>query len=94
MDEDRIKGAATDLGGKVKDAVGGLTGDSGTQASGKADQVSGQVQNAYGSAKDAVREGADTLGTQIDGLVKEKPMMALLAAAGVGYVLFLLTRRR
>jgi len=58
MDEDRIKGAATNVGGKVKDAAGGLLGDSKTQAEGKADQVSGELQNAYGSAKDAVREGA------------------------------------
>ena len=52
MDEDRIKGAATDFGGKAKDAIGGLMGDKKTQAEGKADQVSGQLQNAYGSAKD------------------------------------------
>ena len=54
MDEDRVKGAATNIGGKVKDAVGGLTGDTKTQAEGKMDQATGQVQNAYGSAKDAV----------------------------------------
>ena len=94
MDEDRIQGAATNLGGKVKDAVGGLVGDSKTQAEGKADQVSGQVQNAYGSVKDAVQEGADTLGAQLDSIIKEKPMLALLAAAGVGYVLSLLLHRR
>ncbi len=87
MDEDRIKGAATNVGGKVKDAAGGLLGDSKTQAEGKADQVSGELQNAYGSAKDAVREGADTLGTQVDSLMKERPMVALLGAVGVGYVL-------
>ncbi len=34
MDEDRFKGAATNVGGKVKDAVGGLTGDTKTQAEG------------------------------------------------------------
>ncbi len=87
MDEDRIKGAATNVGGKLKDAAGGLLGDSKTQAEGKADQVSGELQNAYGSAKDAVREGADTLGTQVDSLMKERPMLALLGAVGVGYVL-------
>ncbi len=30
MDEDRIKGTATNIGGKVKDAAGGLLGDSKT----------------------------------------------------------------
>ncbi len=93
MDEDQIKGAATNIGGKVKDAAGGLLGDSKTQAEGKADQASGQVQNAYGSAKDAVRESADTLGTQVDSFVKERPMAALLGAVGVGYVLARLMHR-
>jgi len=93
MDEDRIKGAATNVGGKFKDAAGGLLGDSKTQAEGKADQASGQVQNAYSSAKDTVREGADTLGTQVDSFVKEQPTMALLGAVGVGYVLARLMHR-
>ncbi len=94
MDEDRIKGAATNVGGKVKDAVGGLTGDSKTQAEGKADQVSGQLQNAYGSAKDAASEAVDTVGSQVDSFMKERPLAALLTAAGVGYVLAFLIHRR
>ena len=101
MDKDRIKGAATNIGGKAKDAAGGLLGDSKsqsktqskTQAEGKADQASGQVQNAYGSAKDVAREGADTLGTQVDLLMKEQPMAALLGAVAVGYVLARLMHR-
>ena len=93
MDEDRIKGSASDIGGKVKDAAGGLLGDNKMQAEGKADQVSGQLQNAYGSAKDALSEGADTLGAQVDSLLKERPMVALLGAVGVGYVLARLMHR-
>ena len=93
MDEDRIKGSATNIGGKVKDAAGELLGDTKTQAEGKADQASGQLQNAYGSAKDTVREGAETLGTQVDSFMKEQPMMALLGAVGIGYVLARLMHR-
>ena len=93
MDEDRIKGAATNIGGKLKDTAGGLLGDSKTQAEGKADQASGQLQNASGSAKDTVREGAETMGEQIDSLMKEQPMVALLGAVGVGYVLARLMHR-
>ena len=93
MDEDRIKGAATDFGGKVKDAVGGIGGDAKTQAEGKADQVSGQLQNAYGSAKDGAREAADTLEAQLTSFVKERPLTALLSAAGLGWVLSRLTQR-
>lgn len=93
MDEDRIKGSASDIGGKVKDAAGDLLGDNKMQAEGKADQVSGQLQNAYGSAKDTLREGADTIGEQVDSLLKERPMVALLGAVGVGYVLARLMHR-
>ena len=93
MDEDRIKGAATDFGGKVKDAVGGLTGDTKTQAEGKADQATGQLQNTFGSAKDAAREGAATFGTELDSFMSEKPMTSLLIAVGAGYVLARLMHR-
>ncbi len=93
MDEDRFKGAATNMGGKVKDAVGGLTGDTKTQAEGKLDQATGQLQNTIGSAKDAVQEGASTMGAQLDSFMSEKPMMSLAIAAGVGYLFARVTRR-
>lgn len=90
MDQDRIEGTATNLGGKVKDAVGGMVGDNKTQAEGKADQISGQVQNAYGSAKDVVGEQMDTLGNQ----VRDRPLGALLIAGGIGYLISFLMHRR
>lgn len=43
------------MGGKVKEAVGKVTGDHKLQAEGKAEQVEGKVQNAVGGAKDALR---------------------------------------
>jgi uncharacterized protein YjbJ (UPF0337 family) len=94
MDEDRIKGTATNIGGKAKDVVGGAMGDNKTQAEGKADQISGQLQQAYGSAKDSAQEAADTLGMQVDGFLKERPMTALFSAVGIGYALALLVHRR
>ena len=101
MDSDRVEGTASDLKGKVKDAVGGLTGDSKTQAEGKADQLSGKVQRGYGQVKDAAQGYADsaqemagTLGEQLDTAMKEKPLAALLIAGGVGYVLSYLLHRR
>ena len=93
MDENRLRGSATDIGGKVKDAAGGLLGDNRLQAEGKMDQASGQLQNAYGSAKDTMREGADTSGAQLDSLLKERPMAAPLGAVGVGHVFACLMRR-
>ena len=39
MDKDRIKGSAEQAKGKVKEWAGKITGDSKTEAEGKADQV-------------------------------------------------------
>lgn len=46
--DNNITGALKDLGGKVKDAVGGLTGDSSLQAEGKLDQGEGKLQDKLG----------------------------------------------
>ena len=56
MDEDRIDGAAKNIGGKIKEGFGKLVGDGKIEAEGKADQVVGKVQNTYGGAKDTVRD--------------------------------------
>lgn len=93
MDKDPLKGAAAKIGGKVKDAAGGMLGDNRLQADGKTDQASGQIQSAYGYANDAAREEAETFGTQADSFMKERPMAALLGAVGVGYVLAHLMHR-
>jgi len=58
MDENRITGAARELGGKVQGAVGDVTGDRETQAKGTANEAKGTVENLYGQAKDAVRDVA------------------------------------
>ena len=56
MDKDRVKGAAKTVGGKVKEAVGKVTGDQKTVAEGQAEQKVGKVQNAVGGLKDTVRD--------------------------------------
>ncbi|HUH23070.1 MAG TPA: CsbD family protein, partial [Brevundimonas sp.] len=40
-DHDRIEGAAKNIGGKIKEAAGKLTGDEKLKAEGRADQVAG-----------------------------------------------------
>lgn len=55
MDDDRIAGAARQVKGSVKEAIGKMTGDTKTQAEGKAEKTAGKVQNAAGGAKDTVR---------------------------------------
>jgi uncharacterized protein YjbJ (UPF0337 family) len=55
MDKDRVKGTANQAKGAVKEKIGQVTGDTKTEAEGKADKAAGKVQNAIGGLKDAVR---------------------------------------
>ena len=56
IDKDRTEGSAKNIGGKIKEGLGKLTGDSKTQAEGKMDQTEGKVQNTVGGIKDSVKE--------------------------------------
>lgn len=49
--EDSAKGKAENLKGRVKDAVGGLTGDQSLQNEGKIDQFKGKVRDKIGEAE-------------------------------------------
>ena len=55
MDKDRIKGSAQQAKGSIKEAAGKVTGDSKTQAQGKADKASGKARNTVGGIKDALK---------------------------------------
>jgi uncharacterized protein YjbJ (UPF0337 family) len=55
MDKDRVKGSATQAKGKIKEAVGTVTGDAKLKGEGKADQTKGKIQNAFGGIKDTLR---------------------------------------
>ena len=59
MDKDRVAGAAKQVKGSVKEAIGKVIGDTETQAEGAAEKVVGKAQNTAGGAKDAVRDAAD-----------------------------------
>jgi uncharacterized protein YjbJ (UPF0337 family) len=56
MDKDRVKGLAREAKGAVKEKVGKATGDTKTEAEGKAEKAAGKVQNAVGGLKDAARD--------------------------------------
>ena len=49
--DDSAEGKARHVKGHIKDAVGGLTGDSSLQAEGKLDQATGKLQDKLGEAK-------------------------------------------
>jgi uncharacterized protein YjbJ (UPF0337 family) len=59
MDKDRVDGAAKNVGGKIKEAAGKVTGDEKLKREGQADQVAGKVQNVVGGVKDKLREQDD-----------------------------------
>ena len=59
MDNDRIKGAAKEVKGSIKEAVGKVTGNRETEHEGIAEKVVGKVQRKIGEAKDDVREALD-----------------------------------
>lgn len=109
MDKDRITGAAKDVAGKVEGAVGDLTGDAQTKASGQAREAAGTVQNLYGQAKDVARDAGDAaMGFAKEAMdsdiykegsealvrqVRSNPLGSLLIAGGVGFTLALLLSR-
>jgi uncharacterized protein YjbJ (UPF0337 family) len=59
MDKDRIKGAAEQAKGKVKETFGKATGDTKTEAEGKGEKVAGKVHSTVGGLKDKAREATE-----------------------------------
>jgi uncharacterized protein YjbJ (UPF0337 family) len=82
VDENEVEGVARDFGGKIQDAVGGLTGDASIQAKGKWNQAAGKVQKTFGEASDELRDN-----------VTSSPLLALAIVGGVGFALGFLARR-
>jgi uncharacterized protein YjbJ (UPF0337 family) len=56
MDKDRIEGAAKQVNGNIKEAIGKMTGDTKVEAEGVAEKAAGELQSDLGKAKDAVRD--------------------------------------
>jgi uncharacterized protein YjbJ (UPF0337 family) len=103
MDENEFEGAARKVGGKIEGAVGDVTGDAKMKAEGLTDKAAGTAQRAYGQVKDTVREYGGDYGSQLLDQIEEagdmvaeqidqRPITALLVAAGVGFLLALATK--
>lgn len=52
--ENQAKGAAKEVGGKIRNAVGGLTGDTSEQLKGKAKEMEGKGQRKVGEAEENI----------------------------------------
>lgn len=83
MNQNRIEGVVRGVGGRLQDAVGGLSGDTSGQARGKVNQVAGGAQNAYGKTVDQLQE-----------LTHDRPLVVMLSMLGAGLLFgFALGRR-
>ena len=54
--EDQAKGKAKDIGGKLKEEAGDLTGNDKMKREGQADQVEGKVQKGVGDLKEGAKK--------------------------------------
>jgi uncharacterized protein YjbJ (UPF0337 family) len=86
LTDDRIAGAAKNIGGKVQEGVGSLTGDRSREAKGKAKQVEGAVQEMYGQAKDAATDIASQADEVLREYVETKPYTVAFACLALGFV--------
>lgn len=83
MTDDRVEGGLKKGAGKLQDAWGGLTGDAGTQAKGKANEASGSMQDLVGQATNRAK---DAYG-DVESYAKEQPLIAMAVTLGVGLIL-------
>ncbi len=89
MSDDRIEGTVGKVAGKVQGAAGDFLGDSKMQGEGRIREAAGYVQENYGAAVDQVRGLSEELADR----VQESPILAVLGAVGIGYLLGRLTAR-
>ena len=94
MDENRIAGTTKNMGGKVEEGFGRVTGDTKSQVEGIANQAAGAAQDLYGRGRDtaadaagAVRNSAASLEKWLRHSIETQPYTTALVAVGIGWVL-------
>ncbi len=91
MDENRTAGTARNMGGKVEEGFGRVTGGTKSQVEGIANQAAGAAQDLYGqardSAADAVRDSAASLEKWLRHNIETQPYTTALVAVGIGWLL-------
>jgi uncharacterized protein YjbJ (UPF0337 family) len=100
MNEDRVMGTARNVGGKVQEGVGRVTGDTKSQVEGVMNQAAGAAQDLYGQAKDtasdtvqAVRQGAVNAEDYIRQTIEQRPYTVAFAALCIGFLIGRMGRR-
>src|SRR5262245_39935309 len=94
MVDERIAGAARNIGGQVQEGVGKISGDAKTEAKNVLNQAVGTVQDAYGQAQDvaaegvaAVKDAAMESHDRLKDFVEENPHTATLIAVAIGFLI-------
>ncbi len=87
MDENRVEGTAKNIGGKVQEGFGRVTGDTKSQVEGIANQAAGATQDLYGQAADTARDTALTFDKWLRNQIETQPYTTALAAVGIGWLL-------
>ena len=93
MDEHRVTGAARNMGGRVEEGFGRVTGDTKSQVQGVIDQAQGTAENLYGQAKDAassaaegVRKTASSFEDIVRRAIEDRPYTAVAIALALGWL--------
>jgi uncharacterized protein YjbJ (UPF0337 family) len=100
MSDDRIAGTARNLGGKVQEGFGRVTGDAKTEVQGMVNQAAGSAQDLYGQAKDtaaeaadAIKQGAKEADDYVRHFVETRPYTTALGALAIGLFVGLMAHR-
>jgi len=101
MTDQRINGGLSNLGGKLQEGLGKLTGDSKLQLDGKLDQVKGKYLDGYGKVIDGLDGLVEKAPSDLQeparvGLdfARKKPFLTTAIVAGIGLLLAGAGRRR
>jgi uncharacterized protein YjbJ (UPF0337 family) len=94
VDENRVAGTVKNVGGKVEEGFGRVTGDTKMRSEGLVNQAAGAAQDLYGQARDsaadaadAARDGVATLEKWLRRTVETQPYTTALVAVGIGWLL-------
>jgi uncharacterized protein YjbJ (UPF0337 family) len=92
MNENRIEGAAKNMGGKVEEGFGRATGDVKSQLEGTVKQAAGAAQELYGQARETagdaaaiVRKQAGSFEQTIRDNLETRPYTAVAIALAIGW---------
>ncbi len=84
MNTDTLNGTAANVGGKLKETLGGAIGDKSLRSEGAEDQLGGTIQKTVGQAKDAVEDNIRPLLDYVRQFSKERSFTAAALAGVLG----------